>query len=165
MSSEFSDTDSDDGFNEDMEALKRACQLTGETPADNQLQLPSTTAAGGIASDGASWEGESDGEGDDDLRLVRSIQERFAEPMNMGKEPLRLKPLLTVMPDWSDSDDIEEDYETLRAIQRRFDAYSDGICCSLPPCIKAMGFSYIYNLESLFNQCSGVACVLRMIYL
>lgn len=120
---ELSDSDSDDdGFNEDMEALKRACQLTGEIP----------TAAGGIVSEGASSEtGESEAEGDDDdLQLVRSIQKRFAEPMiDMEEEPLRLKPLLTVLPDWSDTDDIEEDYETLRAIQRRFAAYSDGICC------------------------------------
>lgn len=163
MSSELSDSDSDsdDGFNEDMEALKRACQLTGETPADHQLQLPSTTAAGGITSEGASSEGESEGEGGDDLQLVRSIQKRFAEPMDMGEEPLRLKPLLTVLPDWSDSDDIEEDYETLRAIQRRFAAYSDGICCSLLPCIKPMGFSYIYNVKSysISVMASVVFCV------
>ncbi|XP_057770505.1 uncharacterized protein LOC130990303 isoform X2 [Salvia miltiorrhiza] len=114
-----SDSDSDDGFNEDMEALRRACQLTGETPA-------SAAAAGGIASEASSSEGESDGDEDNDLQLVRSIQNRFAVPMDVGEEPLKMKPLCTVLPDLSDSDDIEEDYETLRAIQRRFAAYNDG---------------------------------------
>ncbi|KAK6127651.1 hypothetical protein DH2020_038601 [Rehmannia glutinosa] len=121
---EFSDADSDDGFDEDMEALKRACQITGKSPTDKQLQLPSTTGAAASAS--ASSEADSDGEGEEDLQLVRSIQERFADPMDMEDEPLMMKPLCTLPPEWSDSDDCDDDYETLRAIQRRFAAYNDG---------------------------------------
>ncbi|GFP86225.1 myb-like protein l [Phtheirospermum japonicum] len=120
---EFSDTDSDDGFNEDIEALKRACQFAGENPTDHQLSIfgNAVTATG-------SSEAESDGEGDEDLQLVRSIQERFAVvPMDMEDEPLMMKPLCTLPPDWSDSDDCEDDYATLRAIQRRFAAYNDGV--------------------------------------
>ncbi|KAL0425344.1 UNVERIFIED_CONTAM: Myb-like protein L [Sesamum radiatum] len=128
LNQEFSDTDSDDGFDEDMEALKRACQLTEENHMDHQLQLPSSTgvAATGVAGVSASEEAESDEEGEDDLQLVRSIQKRFAVSMDMEEEPLTMKPLCTLPPDWSDNDDCEDDYETLRAIQRRFAAYNDG---------------------------------------
>ncbi|GER32404.1 myb domain protein 4r1 [Striga asiatica] len=117
---EFSDTESEDDFNDDMEALKRACQITGKNPADNNLQLISTADAT------ASPKVESDGEGDEDLELVRSIQDRFAVPMDLFEdEPLVMKPLCTLPPDWSDVDDCEDDYETLRAIQRRFSAYNE----------------------------------------
>ncbi|KAL0429528.1 UNVERIFIED_CONTAM: hypothetical protein Sradi_0578800 [Sesamum radiatum] len=124
LNEEFSDTDSDDGFDEDMEALKRACQLTEENHIDHQLQLPS--AAAEVAGVSALEEAESDEEGEDDLQLVRSIQKRFAVSMDMEEEPLTMKPLSTLPPDWSDNDDCEDDYETLRAIQRRFAAYNDG---------------------------------------
>ncbi|KAL1554764.1 hypothetical protein AAHA92_15288 [Salvia divinorum] len=117
---ELSDSDSDDGFSEDMEALRRAFQLTDGTPTSI------TATTGGIAREGSSSEGDSDREGDDDLQLVQSIQKRFAFPMAMGEEPLKTKPLCTVPPDCSDSEDIEDDYQTLRAIQRRFAAYNDG---------------------------------------
>ncbi|KAH6795019.1 hypothetical protein C2S52_005496 [Perilla frutescens var. hirtella] len=123
---ELSDSDSDNGFNDDMEALRSARQLTGETPGGRPLRLSSTIATGGIASEGTSSEGESEGDGNDDLQLVRSIQKRFAVSMDSAEEPLNMKPLCTLPPDWSDSDDIEEDYETLRVIQRRFAAYNDG---------------------------------------
>lgn len=146
---EFSDIDSDDGFNEDMEALRRACQLTGKTPIDRQLQLSSTTvtAASGVASAGGSSEADSDGEGEDDLQLVRSIQQRFAVPMDTEDEPLKMKPLCTLPPDWSDSDDCVDDYETLRAIQRRFTAYNDGICCPLFLLIESRRLIYLFLLS------------------
>ncbi|KAL6518141.1 hypothetical protein OROMI_033842 [Orobanche minor] len=121
---EVIDSDSDDGFNENMEALKRACHLTGKSLTDLQLQLTSSTGAAASAT--TSWDAESDGEGDDDLQLVRSIQERFAVPKDMEDEPLMMKPLCTLPPDWSDTDDCDDDYETLRSIQRRFAAYNDG---------------------------------------
>ncbi|PIN22504.1 hypothetical protein CDL12_04778 [Handroanthus impetiginosus] len=123
---EYSDTESDDGFSEDMEALRRACLLTGENPNDGHPELPSTTGpvANGVTSASASSEEESDEGGDDDLEMVRSIQKRFAGSMDVEDE--MVKPLLTLPPDWSDNDDCEDDYETLRAIQRRFAAYNDG---------------------------------------
>ncbi|KAL2234408.1 UNVERIFIED_CONTAM: hypothetical protein Sindi_1173000 [Sesamum indicum] len=131
LNEEFSDTDSDDGFSEDMEALKRACQLTEENHIDHQL------AATEVAGVSASEEAESDEEGEDDLQLVRSIQKRFAVSMDMEEEPLTMKPLCTLPPDWSDNDDCEDDYETLRAIQRRFAAYNDGKYCPLSPFIES----------------------------
>ncbi|KAL9170279.1 hypothetical protein ABFS82_04G134600 [Erythranthe guttata] len=128
MSQEFSDTDSDDGFNEDMEALRRACQIAGKNPADDQIQPPSTTGAATAIGVGESTssESESDCEGDDDLQMVRSIQKRFAPSMDTEDEPPTMEPLCTLPADWSDSDDCGEDYETLRAIQRRFAAYNEG---------------------------------------
>ncbi|KAL3818630.1 hypothetical protein ACJIZ3_004535 [Penstemon smallii] len=120
---EISDTDSDDGLKEDIEKLRRACQITGTNPTDNRLQLHSD---GGDDSS----ETESDGEDDaDDNELVQSIQKRFAVSRNVEEEPLTPKPLITLPPDWSDSDDSEDDdndFETLRAIQRRFASYNDG---------------------------------------
>lgn len=130
---DFSDTDSDDGFNEDMEALKRACQITGKDPIDDDPpRQPSTTAAAaadeiGVPSVSTSSEAESEDEEDSDLQMVLSVQKRFAVRMDMEDEPLSMEPLFTLPPDWSDNDDCEDDYETLRAIQRRFAAYSEGI--------------------------------------
>lgn len=121
---EFSD--SDDGFSEDMELLRRACQVTGKSPT-------STSAAAvtnGDSGEGDSSEAESDGQVENDLEFVRNLHKRF---LGMEDEPLKLKPLCTLPPDCSvsDSDDCLEDYETLRAINRRFAAYKDGICCPL----------------------------------
>lgn len=140
-SSNGESTDTDDEFNEDMEALRRACQLIGETPT-----------AGGPASNGSLSDGESDSDGDDDLQLVQSIQKRFAVPIDSGEEPLIMKPLCTLIPDWSDNDDIEDDYATLRAIQRRFAAYNDGICCPLFPLIELTRFSKFIYVKSVFNR-------------
>ncbi|XP_075503533.1 uncharacterized protein LOC142540937 isoform X2 [Primulina tabacum] len=109
--------DSDDGFSADMEALRRACHITGTNPLGNNLQLASNS--GGAASVSSSSDSESDG--DHDQELVRSIRKRFAITTDMTQKPLCVLP-----PDSSDADDCDEDYETLRAIQRRFAAYSDG---------------------------------------
>lgn len=114
-------SDSDDGFNADMEALRRACQITGSNPTGNNRQL--TSNSDGVVSISSSSDAESDG--DHELELVRNIQKRFAIPSDM-EELVTQKPLCVLPPDWSDADDCDEDYETLRAIQRRFTAYSDG---------------------------------------
>ncbi|XP_073136972.1 uncharacterized protein [Henckelia pumila] len=114
-------SDSDDGLNADMEALRRACHITGTNRLGNNLQLASNS--GGAASVSSSSDSES--EGDHDLELVRSIRKRFAIPTDVG-EAVTQKPLSVLPPDFSDADDCDEDYETLRAIQRRFAAYSDG---------------------------------------
>ncbi|XP_051119227.1 uncharacterized protein LOC127243311 isoform X2 [Andrographis paniculata] len=113
-----SDSDSDDGFKADLDALGRACRLTGKNPDDNPL--PQSRPGAGHLSES----GDSDGDdyGADDLQLVRSIQDRFA----IDEESLSAKPLCMLPADWSDSDNCEDDYETLRAIQRRFSAYNDG---------------------------------------
>lgn len=86
-----------DGFDEDMEALRRACVLTGRSHP-NEL----------VAS--------SDSDSDADLDLVRSIQERFSMPVFM-------KPLSSLPPVTSEED--EDDFETLCAIERRFSAYKN----------------------------------------
>ncbi|KAL6954944.1 hypothetical protein U1Q18_038093 [Sarracenia purpurea var. burkii] len=119
---ELSGSDADEGFDEDMESLRRACILTGTDL--NSLQPSSATStaddttAGTAVSGGG---GASDSEAD--LELVREIQQRFSA-CTQAEMPLFLKPLNTLPP--SVSDDDEDDFETLRAIKRRFAGYDKG---------------------------------------
>ncbi|KAK3033920.1 hypothetical protein RJ639_034720 [Escallonia herrerae] len=111
---EFSQTDSDDeDLDDDMEALRRACILTGSAAAS-----ATATAIEPPSNDGSSDNDDSDDE-DDDVELVRSIQRRF---LVADEEPLSLNPLCSLPPV---GDDYEDDFETLRAIQRRFSDYTD----------------------------------------
>ncbi|KAF8390043.1 hypothetical protein HHK36_024564 [Tetracentron sinense] len=110
---EISCSDNDDDFDEDMEALRRACMLTGANP--NELKDLSSIFP-------AVSESEGDSSNIDDLDLVRNIQQRFSLPPD-ANPPLVLKPLQSLPPIVSDDDD--DDFETLRAIQRRFSKYSN----------------------------------------
>ncbi|OVA00635.1 SANT/Myb domain [Macleaya cordata] len=112
---ETSEEDEDDeAFDEDMEALRRACMLTGTNPDEIKdatgTNITSPTTSGSV--------GRSDDE--DDLELVRNIQQRFSIPSD-ANQPLILKPLSSLPP--VVSDDEEDDFETLRAIERRFSKY------------------------------------------
>ncbi|XP_068308811.1 uncharacterized protein [Pyrus communis] len=123
----------DDLFEADMEALRRACMLTGTSPDDLKND-------GGGGNDGerqASADSESDSDADDDdLELLRQIRSRFSNSSD-ACEPLSLKPLCTLPPDASG--DEEDDYQTLLAIRKRFSAYGNdtlendtkqvGSCC------------------------------------
>ncbi|OAY71802.1 Myb-like protein L [Ananas comosus] len=104
-----SDSDRDDALDEDMEALRRACMLTGADPPD---------ALGGSDSDSGGESSDSD-----DLGLLRRLQERFSVPSAAAgaSESLPFVKPLSILPQ-SDSDE-EDDFETLRAIQRRFSHY------------------------------------------
>ncbi|MBA0690045.1 hypothetical protein Goari_007742, partial [Gossypium aridum] len=59
---------------------------------------------------------------EDDLEIFRSIRNRLALSEDVY-DPLSLKPLCTLPPNSSD-EDAEDDFETLRIIQKRFLAYS-----------------------------------------
>lgn len=103
-------------FDEDMEALRRACVLTG-ADADSAV-----AQAGGLEL--AAPDSDSDDD-DDDLGLVRRLQERFSADL---ANPLTLKPLASLHPAAATSDEDEDDFETLRAIQKRFCAYDHSKC-------------------------------------
>ncbi|XP_058199967.1 uncharacterized protein LOC131314974 [Rhododendron vialii] len=107
---DFSGSEGDEGLDEDMEALRRACILTGTDL--NSLQPPAneTTAS------------DCDDDDDDDMELVRGVQRRLSA-CNHAEAPLFLKPLSTLPPALSDPDDDEDDFEILRAIQKRFSGY------------------------------------------
>lgn len=94
-------------FDEDMEALRRACMLTG-------TDIAAACTSGRDAS--------TDSDSDDDLQLVRSLQNRFSVPFDAFKS------LATFS---SPSDGEDDDFETLRAIQKRFSAFDHGECFSL----------------------------------
>lgn len=124
---ELSSSEHDEGFDEDLESLKKACMRTGTDLKDLQITAadndrPSTLDA---SADPSALSADSGSE--DELELLRSIRNRFAlsedvcEPLSM--KPLSMKPLCALPPISSD-DDAEDDYETLRVIQRRFMAYS-----------------------------------------
>ncbi|XP_016461325.1 uncharacterized protein LOC107784678 isoform X2 [Nicotiana tabacum] len=123
---DFSGSDSDDGFKEDMEALKKACLLAGKETDDLQPSCSTGDIGGGhvTGSDDVTPSGTDADDVDDDIELVRSIQERFALSTEL-REPLTLKPLCSLPPPGSEGDDGDDDFETLRAIQRRFAAYDD----------------------------------------
>lgn len=118
---ELSDSDGDDDFlHNEIRALSMVC-----------MQPPSTTSASdgggtGTANPSNSYNykdfSDDDDEDDDDLDLVRSIKEQYGCGDDIT-QPLSLKPLSTLPPVLSDDD--EDDFETLRAIQRRFSQYCD----------------------------------------
>lgn len=100
-------SDRDDALDEDMEALRRACLIAGRSPSDLD------PGDGGESSDS-----------EDDLDLLRSIQQRFSVPSaNAIDDPPIPRPLNLILPTESDE---EDDFETLRAIQRRFVHYENG---------------------------------------
>ncbi|KAH7854444.1 hypothetical protein Vadar_013882 [Vaccinium darrowii] len=113
---QLSGSEGDEGLDEDMEALRRACIITGTDL--NSLQ-PSSSAPTTADKSGFAAASDSDEEEEDDLELVCGIQRRFSA-CNHAEVPLFLKPLSTLPPAVSDQDDDEDDFDTLRAIQKRF---------------------------------------------
>lgn len=120
----FSGSENDDAFDEDMEALRRACMLTGTDPNDlHNADRPSSPAAADSSvavptADAGAFSSDSE----DDLQLVRNITNRLASSnSNDLCEPLSLEALCTLPPVVSDDD--YDDFEILRLIQRRFSAY------------------------------------------
>lgn len=121
---ESSGDDSDTGFAEDMEALRRACSVTGVD--DSVDDLPKSSTADGD-SDDATYESE-----DEDIELLRRIQQRFSVPttdIGTEQQPISMRPLNTILPSGlsEENDDYGDDFETLRAIQRRFSQYNDSM--------------------------------------
>ncbi|KAL4573428.1 hypothetical protein LXL04_020233 [Taraxacum kok-saghyz] len=118
---ESSGSDSDAGFDEDMEALRKACSVTGVDDSVDDLPKPSTAYS--------DYDDTYTSE-DEDIELLRNIQQRFSVPTNdVGSEhhSISMKPLSIIMPSGlsDDNDDYGDDFETLRAIQRRFSQYYD----------------------------------------
>ncbi|KAI3802289.1 hypothetical protein L1987_30419 [Smallanthus sonchifolius] len=106
---ESSGSDSDTEFEEDMEALRKACSLTGVGPESSTPDVD--------------YESE-----DEDIELLHNIQRRFSVPTNdIGA--ISMKPLQTILPSGlsDEIDDFGDDFETLRAIQRRFSQYDDSM--------------------------------------
>lgn len=122
---DFSDNDYDDGFQQDMEALKKACLFAGKDADDLQPSSSSgDVAAGDDDDDDDVTPSVSDAnEYDDDIACLRNLQERFSLSTELC-EPINLKPLCSIFPPGSEGDE-ENDLETLRAIERRFAAYDD----------------------------------------
>ncbi|KAF6159653.1 hypothetical protein GIB67_034615, partial [Kingdonia uniflora] len=100
----------DEEYEEALKILKRVYDSTGTNPN------ATTTATASYLED------DDDGEMYD-LELVKSIRQRFSLPSCESEtQPLVLKPLSTLPPIVSDND--EDDFETLRAIEMRFATYS-----------------------------------------
>lgn len=154
------DSDSDDGFNEDMEALKRVFQLTGTNPDDHEgsLSMASYSAGGGGVLLEPESDDDDDDDGEDDIEFVRNIRKRFASSTE-AEEPLTLKPLLTLPPLGLDSDDgDDDDFETLRAIRRRFMAYDDGKCVFFSFMLNC--FNRLYYLLVFYSAGKQVLLIL-----
>ncbi|KAL6647082.1 hypothetical protein ACP70R_014519 [Stipagrostis hirtigluma subsp. patula] len=142
-----SDPDLDADLQEDLDALRRSCILSGADPDAAVAQVSSCLAAPAPASAapatkaaGADDSSEDEEEEDDDLALVRSIRENLhlnkaspasplPDPRGGGSSPPR--PICVWPPSDTDDDD-EDDLETLRAIQRRFSHYHSGTSTASP---------------------------------
>ncbi|KAG5229816.1 transcription factor [Salix suchowensis] len=113
--------DDDGDFQNDMEALRQACIVTGTNLTN--ISPAAAVSDGSGEADGNSCGGASvsDSESEDDFELFRSVQNRFAKSAG-SLEPLSLKPLCALPPV---SDDEEDDFETLCAVKRRFAAYDN----------------------------------------
>ncbi|KAJ6411329.1 hypothetical protein OIU84_007984 [Salix udensis] len=118
---EDEEEDDDDDFQNDMEALRQACIVTGTNLTN--ISPAAAVSDGSGEADGNSCGGASvsDSESEDDFELFRSVQNRFATSAG-SLEPLSLKPLCALPPV---SDDEEDDFETLCAVKRRFAAYDN----------------------------------------
>ncbi|TVU41062.1 hypothetical protein EJB05_14553, partial [Eragrostis curvula] len=150
--SDDSDPDLDADLQEDLDALRRSCILSGADPDAAVAQLsaascssylgPSTPAASVSAAAPAAHDDSSDDdEEDEDLALVRSIRESLrlnkASPDDAGCRASSSEPRpICVWPPSDTDDDDEEDLETLRAIQRRFSHYQSGTSASSPENLK-----------------------------
>lgn len=117
--------DEDDVLDEDLAALRRACMIAGMNPRDLHDNIPSPFSHSAAAVNRDYSAKSPDSESDDDLELVRSIQNRFSVSSDL-REPLSLEPLASVVP--QDASDEEDDFETLLAIQRRFSGHGCGKC-------------------------------------
>ncbi|XP_042375358.1 uncharacterized protein LOC121969347 isoform X2 [Zingiber officinale] len=114
MESSSSDSDRDEGFEADMEALRRACLRNGANAAD----------AADVGSDSDAYS-DPESSGSDDIGLLCRLKERFSSPLPSTHLPPFIKPLNILLPDGlgGGDDDNDDDLETLRAIQRRFAQY------------------------------------------
>nr|XP_010932454.1 uncharacterized protein LOC105053113 isoform X1 [Elaeis guineensis]XP_029122846.1 uncharacterized protein LOC105053113 isoform X1 [Elaeis guineensis]XP_029122847.1 uncharacterized protein LOC105053113 isoform X1 [Elaeis guineensis] len=108
-SSSSTGSDRDEALDEDMEALRRACMLTGAKPV---VVDDSDSDSGGESSS------------TDDIDLLHRLQERFYVPSSDADSLPFIKPLSSRPP--PDSDE-EDDFETLRAIQKRFTQYESDV--------------------------------------
>lgn len=120
MENDDEEEEYDDGLDDDMEALRQACMLTGTNLNDlndnNNSNSPSSSSAA-VAAAYRDSTGDSGSE-EDDFELFRNVQKRFSTLC----EPLSLEPLCTLAPV---SDGEEDDFEILAAVRRRFAAYDN----------------------------------------
>ncbi|PUZ68375.1 hypothetical protein GQ55_2G022200 [Panicum hallii var. hallii] len=142
--SDDSDPDIDEDLREDLDALRRSCILSGADPDAAVAQVSSACLAG-PSTPALAAAGGNDGlssDDDEDLALVRSIRENLhrlnrASPGDAagGGDPSSSpRPICTWPP--SDTDEDEDDLETLRAIQRRFSHYRSSTSTTSPKTMK-----------------------------
>lgn len=126
---ELSNSEDDDGFKEDMDALVRACRIAGTNPDD--LRNPSTVVPGNeyagdvspnvqdplLGAGGAIVPMTDSDDEQIDFQYLKRVQDLY--------QPSSFKPLSSFPPPTL-SDDEEDDVETLRAILKRFSAYDKG---------------------------------------
>ncbi|KAF8732313.1 hypothetical protein HU200_016297 [Digitaria exilis] len=156
--SDDSDPDLDEDLREDLDALRRSCILSGADPDAAVAQLSSSSASlagpstpalaaattpAAADTDGFSSDDDDDEEEEDeDLALVRSIRENLhrlnnnkaSPPPDAPSSSSSPRPICTWPP--SDTDEDEDDLETLRAIQRRFSHYQSSTSTASPTTMK-----------------------------
>ncbi|KAM3354951.1 hypothetical protein ACQJBY_025605 [Aegilops geniculata] len=117
-----SDSEFDEGLQEDLDLVRRSCIIAGADPDAAVAQASSYLVAPAMTTAVAATDGLSDKEEDEDLALVRSIREK----LHLNKaSPSSPRPIC-IWPPSDMEDDEEDDLETLRAIQHRFSHYHSG---------------------------------------
>ncbi|ONM51272.1 myb domain protein 4r1 [Zea mays] len=172
--SDDSDPDIDEDLREDLDALRRSCILSGADPDAAVAQVssglagpstPALAAAPGAAADHHHHASSSDDEEDEDLALVRSIRANLhhlhnskastvlpdAAPAPRDDDDPSSRPICTWPP--SDTDEEEDDLETLRAIQRRFSHYQSSTSTASPKTMKPEASQGVHS--DLFADRSG----------
>jgi myb proto-oncogene protein len=107
------DDDDDDGLKEDMAALSRACMLNDDEIQSQEDPLLAT----GDAIVPFTVTADSDSDEQSDLECLKRVQSLY-HPNNGTLPPPQ--------PTTAAFDDDEDDFETVRAIFKRFSAYDGG---------------------------------------
>ncbi|KAI3843396.1 hypothetical protein MKX03_024290 [Papaver bracteatum] len=118
-----SEDERDEGLDEDIEALRAACLLTGNTPDEEEIEEDVHNDATQISVSIPSDKNDNPNpirDDDDDFELVRSIKKKFSIPPDDGA--VFMKPLNS-LPPFVASDGENDDFETLRVVRRRFCDY------------------------------------------
>lgn len=122
-----SSDDDDDGLKDDMAALARACTFTADEDEIEEVEEDPLLSTGDAI---VPFTANEDSDPDDDLECLKRVQSLYKPTGNSVPSPSPV-PMIAAAAD--DDEDDEDDFETVRAIFKRFSAYDGGrlsnFCC------------------------------------
>jgi len=115
-----SSDDDDDGLKDDMAALARACTFTADEDEIEEVEDPLLSTGDAIVPFTSTATANKDSDSDDDLECLKRVQSLYKPTGNSVPSPV---PMIAAA---DDDEDDEDDFETVRAIFKRFSAYDGG---------------------------------------